>query len=142
MPNIHGSKGQLYIDDQSATCQNVTGDTTAVTFNRSKNNPDATTFGDNTMQRIDGLRDLTMDVTSIFNSGASTTVGVLDEMYGGSLVSRVQYFPAGSAATGCPAYTASMRLNSYTNNQPVDGIVTVNYSLAIASGSLTSACIA
>lgn len=140
MAKVHGSKGLIYVDDQSATCQNLSGDTTAVTTNRSKNNPDSTTFGENTMQRIDGLRDFTMDVTTVWNSGASTTIGVLDEMYSGSLVSRVQYMPGG-CATGCPIYTASMRLSSYTSNQPVDGITTANYSLAIASGSLTSACI-
>jgi len=142
MGKLHGSYGQLYLDDQSGTCQNMSSDTQSITFTRSKNNPEATTFGNHTVQRIDGLRDLTMDITAIFDSSASTTeiTGLLDEMYAGSLVARAQYFPAGSVS-GCPVYTASMRLSNYADNQPVDGIVTVNYSLQIASGSMTSACI-
>lgn len=142
MTKLHGSFGQLYLDDQAGTCQNMTSATQSITFTRSKNNPEATTFGNHTVQRIDGLRDLTMDVTSVFDSSgsASSIIGLLDAMYSGSLTSRAQYLPAGSVS-GCPIYTASMRLSNYANNQPVDGIVTANYSLQIASGSMTSACI-
>jgi hypothetical protein len=140
MGQVHGSKGVLFIDDQAAACQEMTGDTNSITFGRSKNNPESTTMGLNTVARIDGLRDATLDVTSVFDSGgAEAVVGLLDDMYAGSLVSRMQYLPAGSV-TGEPIYTASMRLSSYAHNQPVDGVTTTTYSLAIASGSVTAAC--
>lgn len=140
MGQIHGSKGVLFLDDQGGTCQDISGDLTAITFTRSKNNPDSTTFGKGMLQRIDGLGDLSMDVTAIFNSGSADAVaGLMDEMFHGSLVSRAQYLPAGST-TGCPVYTASMRMNNYANNQPVDGVVALNFSLANAAGCMTSAC--
>jgi len=143
MGQIHGSKGILFLDDQSGACtacQDISGDLTAITFTRSKNNPDSTTFGKGMLQRIDGLGDMSMDVTAIFNSGELAEItGLLDDMFHGSLVSRAQYLPGGSV-TGCPVYTASMRLNNYANNQPVDGIVALNFSLANAAGCMTSAC--
>lgn len=142
MPNVHGSKAVLWLDNYAGTCINVSGDVTGVTFTRTKNNPESTTLGNNTVQRIDGLRDATMDVTAIFNGCAvSGVVSVLDELDAGSLVSRAQYFPAG-AVSGCPIYTASMRLNNFAQNSPVDGITTVNFSMAIATGSVVSACVA
>jgi hypothetical protein len=142
MANVHGSKAKIYVDDMAGACQDISGDVTSVTFTRSKNNPEATTFGDNTVQRIDGLRDVSMDVSAIFESAcANGVVGVLDDIYAGSLISRIQYLPAGSQA-GSPIYTACMRLNNYAHNSPVDGITTVNFSMAIGSGSMTAACIA
>lgn len=140
---VHGSKAVLFLDNQSGACQNVTGDTNNITSNFSKNNPDSTTLGNNTMQRIDGLRDFTLDVSSIWETGDSgdTTIELLDEMYAGSLTTRAQYAPGGSVS-GCPLYTASMRLATYSQAQPVDGIATANYSLQIASGSLVIASVA
>lgn len=140
MTTVHGSKAKIFIDDQTGASRDMTGDTNSVTFTRTKNNPESTTFGKNTVQRIDGLRDATIDVSSIFNSGSPTeVVGLMDDMYAGSLVARVQYLPAGST-TGCPIYTASMRMNNLAHNSPVDGITTVNYSMGIAAGSVTAAC--
>ncbi len=144
MANVHGSKAVIKAYDQAGTIQDLSGDVTGVTFTRTKNNPESTTFGDNTVQRIDGLRDLTMDVTAIFNSAcAAGVVGVLDDMHAGSLLALISYFPGGSvASSGSPHYSACMRLNNFAQNSPVDGIVTVNFSLGIASGSVTSACVA
>lgn len=143
MAKVHGSKALVYIDDMSGACRKVDTDLTSVTFTRTKNNPESTTFGENTVQRIDGLRDVTMDMTAVFQGGSSASnigiVSVLDDMFAGSLISRVQYLPGGST-TGSPIYTASMRLNSYGVNSPVDGITTVNFSMAVGSGSVTSAC--
>jgi len=143
MTNVHGSKAVVYIDDMAGACQKVDSDLTSVTFSRSKNNPESTTFGKNTVQRIDGLRDVTMDMTAVWESGSSASnpgiVSVLDDIDAGSLVSRVQYLPGGSA-TGSPIYTACMRLNSFAQNSPVDGITTVNFSMSIGSGSVTAAC--
>ena len=140
MANVHGSKAKLWLDDIAGACQDVSGDVTGVTFTRTKNNPESTTFGNNTVQRIDGLKDATMDVTAVFESASgSGVVAVLDDLYQGSLLSRMQYCPAGSVS-GSAVYTASMRLNSFAENSPVDGIVTVNFSMSIGSGSVTAAC--
>lgn len=143
MPNVHGSKAVVKIDDMAGASWDVSGDVTGVTFTRTKNNPESTTLGNNTVQRIDGLRDLTMDVTAIFNSACGAgVVGILDNIYAGSLLSRTQYCPAGSVtASGSPLYTACMRLNNFAQNSPVDGITAVNFSMAIGAGSMSSACL-
>lgn len=143
MANVHGSKAVVKIYDSNGTVQDVSGDVTGVTFTRTKNNPESTTLGDNTVQRIDGLRDLTMDVTAIFNSACGAgVVGILDDIYAGSLLSLMSYFPGGSlASSGSPHYSACMRLNNFAQNSPVDGITTVNFSMAIGAGSMTSACL-
>ena len=141
MPFVHGSRAALWLDDQNAVCQNMKADLNSITFTRSKNNPESTTFNDNTVQRLDGLKDATLDFTGIWRTsvGASAVVGLLDTMYSNSLVSRAQYAPTGSLS-GCPLYTASMVLNSYAVNSPVDGITTVNFAMSIAVGSITTAC--
>lgn len=142
MPNIHGSNAAVWIDTVGGVCINVSGDITGVTFTRTKNNPESTTLGFNTVQRIDGLRDATMDVTAIFNGcTVSGIVSVLDGLHSGSKNSRTQYFPAG-ITSGCPVYTGCMRVNNFAQNSPVDGITTVNFSMGIGSGSITAACVA
>jgi hypothetical protein len=140
MANVHGSKAKLYVDDMTGACRDVSGDVTGVTFTRTKNNPESTTFGDNTVQRIDGLRDVTMDVTAIFEGASATgVVSVLDDIYAGSLITRTQYLPGGSQS-GSPIYTTCMRLNNLAHNSPIDGITTVNFSMAVGSGSVTATC--
>lgn len=141
MTQIHGSKAKLFIDDQAGTCRDMTGDTNSITFNRSKNNPESTTMGYNTVQRIDGLRDASLDVTSVWDTSGSedAVVGLLDDMYEGSLISRIQYTPGGSIS-GSPICTASMRLGTLSHNSPVDGITMLNYSLQMGSGSVTATC--
>ena len=139
---LHGKNAVLWLDDQSGTCRNVSGDLTNITLNRSKNLPETTTFGDNSVQReVDGIRDAGLDVSAIFrvSGDPSSIIGLLDQMYGGSLVSRAQYLPAGSL-TGCPIYTSSMRMTTYAVTQPVDGVVTATFGLALATGSVLAAC--
>lgn len=142
MSNVHGSKAVLKALDQTGSEQDLSGDVTSVTFSRSKNNPESTTFGKNTVQRIDGLRDVTMDVTAVWEDNAvDGVVSFLDDMYAGSLLALVHYMPGGSlASSGSPKYSTCMRLNSYAQNSPVDGITTVNFSMSVGSGSVSSAC--
>ena len=142
MARIHGRLAVLWLDDQAGTCRNVSGDLNNITFNRSKNQPETTTFGDRDTQReVDGLRDAAWDVTGVYGvDGAATgIVGLLDDMFSGSLTARLQYLPAGSV-TGSPIYTACVRMTSYNVAEPVDGVVAATFGLAIASGSITAAC--
>ena len=141
MTRAHGSKAVLFLDDQSGVCRNMSGDLNSITFNRSKNEPETTTFGDNSVQReVSGLRDASLDVTAIFNTGGLTAItDLLEEMYSGSLTTRAQYAPAGSVS-GCPIYTGSMRLTTLNFNQPVDNLLTTTFTLALAAGSMLAAC--
>ena len=140
MGQIHGTVAELRIDEADGTEQTISGDLNNITFTRSKNNPEVTTFGDNTVNRLDGLRDLVLDATGVFNSTtAGNIIPLLDDLDAGSSVTLVKYLPAGSV-TGEPIYTACMLLNNYAINEPLDGVVTVNFSMAIANGSMTAAC--
>lgn len=142
MARSHGSKAVLFMDDQAGACINVSGDLNNITFNRGRNEPETTTFGDVAVQReVKGLMDCSLDVTAIFNSSAcaTTITGLLDELYAGSLHSRVQYCPGGSVS-GCPIFTGCMRLTSLAYNQPVDNLLTTNFTLALAEGCMAQAC--
>lgn len=140
MGQFHGTIAELWIDDDANTCHQFDTDLNNITFTRSKNNPEVTTFGDNTVNRLDGLRDVVLDCTGVFNSGASTVVGTLDALFTNSVVSRVQYYPGGNVS-GEALYQACMLLNSYAVNEPLDGVVTINFSMAIGTGSLTATCV-
>ena len=138
---FHGSRAKLFVDDQTAVCREMTGETNSITFTRSKSNAEYVTMGNLDTRRLSGIRDAAIDVTSVFDAAGSpeNIVPLLDEMYAGSLISRVQLCPGG-CGTCLPIYTACMLLNNYATNIPVDGIVTLTYSLALASGSVTAAC--
>ena len=137
----HGRLATLFVDTEASACQNVTATVTTITFNRSKSNPDTTTMGHNSVQRdVDGLRDATLDFSFIFNHGAGACpVELLDGMYSGSAVRRVQYAPA--CVAGSPVYSASMRLNNFSYTSPVDGVITGTANFELASGSVASALI-
>ena len=142
MTKVHGKNAVLFLDDAAGTCRNMTADLTNISLTRSKSLSETTTFGDGSAQReVDGIRDAGIDVSGIFNTTADVTaiVGMLDQMYSGSLWTRAQYLPAGSI-TGCPVYTASMALSNYAIAEPTDGVTTVQFSLQLASGSVVAAC--
>ena len=142
MADIHGRLADLYVDDTADTCRQIRGDLNNITFNRSKNNPESTTFGDDTTQRLaDSLRDASIDFSGIFNTGAlPNIVSAMDQIYGSGCITRVQYFPAGNSASN-PVYTGCMVMSAYSSNTPVDGVGTVTATFQIASGSITAACV-
>ena len=139
MSRSHGRLAVLFIDDAADACQQVTGDITSITFNRSKTTPESTTLGDSTVQReTDAIRDATLDMTALYSTGAGACVtDLLEGMYSGSDYRRVQYAPGGSV-TGCPLFTACMQLNNYSVTTPVDGISTVSAGLENAVGNVAS----
>jgi len=142
MAYVHGSKAQLWIDTQAGACTEISSQITEISFTRSRSDPETTTMGDSTVQReVSGIRDATLEYSGIWNTTSNLTgiVGLLDDAYSGSLVTRVQYCPAGSV-TGCPIYTASMRIQTFAHRTPVGGVATVNFTAAIASGSVVAAC--
>jgi predicted secreted protein len=136
-----GAKAKIFIDDTANACMAMHGDTNSITLTRSKNNPETTTLGKVAVSRIEGIKDCTVDVTSVYDDGGSgsNVGGLLDDLFAASQVTRVQIAPAGSAAS-LVVYTGCFLVNNLAFNTPVDGVVTLNYSLALASGSLTAAC--
>ena len=142
MAYVHGSKAALWFDTQAGTCTQITSTTTEISFNRSRSDPETTTMGDSSVQReVAGIRDATLEYSGIWNatSDLSGIVGLLEDAHSGSLVTRMQYCPAGSV-TGCPVHTACMRIQTFAYRTPVGGVATVNFTAALAAGSVLSAC--
>ena len=137
---IHGTNGIFHIV-ASVGSLNISGDLNSVALKWDKNNPDVTTFGDNTIQRISGLRDYSVDFAGIFNSGASTVNSFLVADMNASVPTIFSYAPGGSIS-GSPVYSGCALLSSYSITGPVNGPVAVAFTLQSATGSLTAACIA
>jgi len=139
MARVMGSKAWLSIDDASGVGQNVSGDLNNITFNRSVNLPETTTFGDNAVQReVRGLEDAGLDCTTIWNTGLMPNIAcMLELLYAGGSETRIRYAPGG-CTTGCPLYTASMRMTTFNIATPVDNVVTATFNLVLSSGSVIS----
>jgi hypothetical protein len=141
MPFSHGRNAKLYIDNaDAAACTNISGDLNSVTVTWTRDNPDVTTFGQDSHQRIAGLRDFTMTGAYVWNgaeASGSAAAQTLDALLTGSMPTRMQYAPAGSI-TGCPLYTACVLVNSHSHTAGVNAAIVGNFSLQLASGSVTS----
>ena len=137
MTRSHGRLAQVFIDDASSACQEVSGDLTSVTFNTPKALAESTTLGKSTIHReVDGLRDGSMEISALFSSGVSAcVVELLEGMYSGSDYRRVQYFPGGLFGAS-PNVSACMNLTNYSNPEPVDGISTLSATLEVAASKV------
>lgn len=140
MAQIHGRNSVLHIWDNSGASQNATGDMTSVTMSWSRDNPAATNFGDDSVQRISGVRDVTLTGAIVWNSGTNTVTNILSTLASGSTMSLVRWLPGG-CTTGSPQYTACMLLSAYEENATMDGPVTATFTFQLASGSLTASTV-
>jgi len=140
MSNVHGTNTVFHIV-ASVGSLNISGDLNNVTLKWDKNNPDVTTFGDNTIQRISGLRDYSVDFAGIFNSGASTVNSFLVADMNASINTIFTFAPGGSIS-GSPIYSGCALISSYSITNPVNGPAAISFTLQAAAGSLTAACIA
>ncbi len=142
MPSFsHGRNAKLYVDNaDAAACTNVSGDLNSIVLTFTRDNPDVTTLGQDTHQRIAGLRDFALTGAYVWNAAETAGSGmpqILDALLVASMVTRIQYAPAGSI-TGCPLYTACMLVNSHTHTAGVNAPVVGTWAMHIASGSLTT----
>jgi hypothetical protein len=141
MPFVHGKNVVIWVDDSGGTCRNMSGDKNSVTLAWNRNNPETTTFGKTTVQRIAGLQDAVLSGAGVFNTDDTTGIdAVFSGIMAASVNTRVQLAPAGSVS-GCPLYSACYQMSKYSIVGPVNGVVAVNWEFQIASGSLTSACV-
>lgn len=138
MAKIHARNSSFYVDDSSGASQALTGDLNQITLTWTHGNAEVTTFGNDTVQRISSLRDVTLKGTAIWNSGTTQAPCVLNGLMSGSSISRIQWFPAGSGNTACKFYTGCMLIDSYEEVGPVGGPVAVSFSFQMAAGSLSA----
>ena len=135
---VHGRNSLLIVEDGGNASRNVSGDMNNIVLTWSRDNPVTTTMGNDTQQRISGMRDAVLTGAYIYNGQETTGVPqVMDTLLAASNITVVKFAPAGSV-TGCPLYTACMLINNHQVSAPVGGAVTGTFGFEIASGSLTS----
>lgn len=137
MAQQHGTKAVIVVWDTGGTCRFISGDTTSYTISWTKDNPDSTTLGNDTHQRISGLRDGNLSFSSIYDTTATTGIdAIMRDIIAGSANTLVHLAPGGSIS-GSPLYSACMLANAWEMTVPVDGIVTATGGFDISSGSIT-----
>lgn len=140
MPQIHGRNALLHVWDSAGTSRNISGDLNNIVLAWSKANADVTTLGDDTNQRISGIRDATLTGAAIWNTGTGNVDDVMDDLMSGSTIALIKYMPGG-CTTGCPMYTACMLLNAYEVTAPLNGAVAAAFTFEMASGSVSASSV-
>lgn len=134
-----GFNAHIAITDDTAACRDISGDTNSVTISWTRDNPESTTFGNSTRQRLPGMRDFAVSGTSVWDTTASTGIDkIMRDIMAASVNTCVFVAPGGSTA-GCPSYTACMTLSQWEISIPVDGVVTAAWAFDHSSGSVTIA---
>lgn len=94
----------------------------SITFTRTADTLDVTTFGKNSKVYISGLKDATASVEGIYDSTAMTGPGaVLRPLVGGAAVTLV-YRPEGTGS-GKPEAEVDVVVNSYEESAEVAGVI-------------------
>lgn len=141
MPYQHGRNGVLVVWDSSAASRNISGDITDVSYSGKRNNPEVTGLGDDSIQRIAGLRDVTLQANCIYNTDAGSGVyDVLDDLMSGSAITLVKYYPVGTI-TGCAFLTGCMLISSLGVKGPVNAPVGLSFEMQLASGSMSGSTV-
>ena len=141
MAQQHGRNSVLELFNSAGASQNVSGDLTNVALSFTRDNADVTTFGDDTVQRISGLRDYTLTCTGIWNSGtASTVIDTLDDLMSGSIITLFRWFPGGKIS-GCQFWTGCALVSAYDETAPVNGPVGLSFAMQSAAGSLSASTV-
>lgn len=139
MSFIHGKNALITAHDSAGTQRDLSGDTNSATWTWSRDNPDTTTFGKDSIQRIAGLRDATLNFAGIWNSGTGVVDAVLSGIMAASLNTLVRYAPAN--VSGCPLFAACMLLQSYEVSAPVNGVVAFTGAFQLSSGSVSASTV-
>lgn len=142
MPNqIHGRNTILELWDAAGASQGVSGDLNNVTLSWSRSNADVTTFGNTYTQRISGMRDYNLQCTAIYNAESASGVNaVLAGLLNASLNTLFKWYPA-TKTTGCEYWTGCTLVQAYQEGAPVNGAVTLTFTLEGSTGSLSASTV-
>ena len=138
MPKLHGRNGSFYFDlVNSSTSTALTGDANSMSLSWTAEAPEVTSFGDNTVQRLeDGINDWETSVEGFVNA-PNGTASNLGDLQIGNKATRVLLGLSGSA-TGDQMFTGCAVLTEFSTENSVDGAVTFSATFAARSGSLTA----
>ena len=141
MPDfIHGRNAQFFLWDTTGACQNLSGDLNNVTIDWSRDNPDVTTFGKETTQRISGIRDYTVQVAAVYSAESGSGAQAVLAAHMTASANILFKFYKGSS-TGCEFWTGCTHLSAYQETAPVNGPIALSFTLQASSGSLTASTV-
>lgn len=126
MAFVHGKGTAVSIDAKA-----LGAFSNSVTFTRTADTHDVTTFGKNSKVYAPGLKDGTASIEGVYDSTASTGPGaVLRPLVGATAVELV-YEPEGTG-TGKPVATVDVLVNSYEESAPVADMITFTAELQLS----------
>lgn len=132
MPFVHGKSAVFKVDDSGGTLRDLSSYLEEVSFPRSVETAETTTFGNNAKTYITGLSDATISITGLFDATAD---GYLAGVIGASATLSFEYGPAGSTA-GNVKYSGECILTSYEVSAPVGDKVSASAEFQV-SGAIT-----
>jgi hypothetical protein len=123
---VHGKGTAVSLDGQS-----LSAFSNNVTFSRTADSHDVTTFGKNSKVYRSGLKDGTASIEGIYDNTATTGPGaVLRPLIGGEPVEFV-YEPEGTGV-GKPLSTVEVIVTSYEEEAPVADMITFTAELQLS----------
>ncbi len=132
MAFVHGKSAVFKVDDSGGTLRDLSAYLEEVSFPRSIETAETTTFGNSAKTYITGLTDATISITGIFDSVAD---GYLAGVIGASATLSFEYGPAGSAG-GTIKYSGECIMTSYEVSAPVGDKVSASAEFQV-TGAIT-----
>lgn len=131
MAFIHGKGAVVTLDadDLSAFANNIT-------FNRTADSHDVTTFGKNSHVYQGGLGDGTAEITGIYDDGATGPRAIIEPLIG--TVVDMTWKPAGTGASK-PLDTVDVLVTAYEETAPVADMIAWSVKLQLSDAVATTA---
>ena len=131
-----GQNAYITVENSSSASQALRDDGNSISLSWTADTPESTAFGDTTRTREAGLKDWTLEYSGFFNDTATTGVEtVISGILGGS--TAFVFGPAGSS-TDFRKYSGSGIVSDMSIDTPVDGMVTLSFTIVAATGSLVT----
>jgi hypothetical protein len=132
MPFVHGKSAVFKVDDSGGTLRDISAFLEEVSFPRSVETAETTTFGNSAKTYITGLSDATISISGSFDATAD---GYLAGVLGGATALEFEYGPAGSAG-GTIKYSGTCIMTSYEVSSPVGDKVAASAEFQV-TGAIT-----
>jgi len=133
MPTFrHGKSTTFKIDDSGGTLRDISNTLTDVSFPRSIDTAESSSFGDSAKQYVVGLSDSTISISGNFDA---TTDGFLAGVVGVASTLSYEYGPEGSTA-GFRKFTGECILTSYEVSGAIGDVVTYSAEFQV-TGAVT-----
>ena len=132
MAFVHGKSAVFKLDNASGSLVDYSAFLDDISFPRSIETAETTTFGSSAKSYITGLTDATVSLSGKFDATADSTIAAV---VGQSATLTFEYGPEGSAV-GKVKYTGECILTSYEVGATVGDAVTASVELQV-SGAIT-----